>query len=199
MNKLFVKRLFDIFFSTIGIILLLPVIIIIAIFIKLDSKGPVFYKSKRIGLNEKEFMFFKFRTMRPNSDSSSITVGDRDDRITKIGYFLRKNKLDEIPQLINVFLGDISFVGPRPDVEKYKEIYRKHYPNYYKFKPGITSYSSIFFRNESELYTDVDNPELMYINDTIPKKVELDMKYFNSISLFTDISIILKTLKKVVK
>lgn len=198
-SRLIIKRLFDFTFSLFGIILFIPVFFIVGILIKLDSKGPIIYKAKRIGLHEKEFIFYKFRTMRPNSDNYSITIGDKDDRITNFGYFLRKTKLDEIPQLINVLIGDLSFVGPRPDLYKYKEFYKKYFSDYFKFKPGITSYSSIFFRNESELYIDEDDPELVYINKTIPKKVELDKKYFSSISLSKDINLILKTLKKVLE
>lgn len=197
-KKIFIKRIFDFVFSMIGILLLLPVFLIIGVFIKIDSTGPIIYRARRIGLNEKVFFLYKFRTMCSNSDEISITVGNRDERITRPGYFLRNTKLDEIPQLFNVLIGDISFVGPRPDVPIYKKYYKKYFPDYYKIKPGITSYSSIYFRHESELYKNVKNPEFVYINKTIPEKVELDKDYFNNVSLYTDIIIILKTLKKII-
>lgn len=193
------KRLVDIFLSIIGLLILLPIFIIIAIIIKIDSKGAIIYKANRVGKNEKNFQFYKFRTMYPNSSRISITVGEHDPRITKVGYYLRKMKLDEIPQLINVLIGDISIVGPRPDVEEFKEFYKKYNPNYYQFKPGITSYSSIFFRSESTIYVNDDNPKETYINYTIPKKVELDSIYFSRISLKTDLNIIFKTLYKIIK
>lgn len=193
------KRSFDLFFAILGIIILSPVFVIIGILIKLDSMGPIFYKGKRIGQFEKEFIFYKFRTMRPNSDKSAITVGDKDPRITRVGYYLRKTKLDELPQLINVLTGELSFVGPRPDVIKYKEYYKNEFEEYYNHKPGITSYSSIYFSNESELYKNVENPEKIYIEKTIPQKVELDIKYFTNSSAIKDLGIIFLTFVKIFK
>jgi len=193
------KRIFDFCVALLGLILLSPLWILIALAIGLESKGGVLYVSKRVGQYEKLFDFFKFRTMRPNKDKSGITVGNNDPRITKVGYLLRKYKLDEIPQLINVLKGDMSVVGPRPDIPGYNPYYKQQFDRYYHIKPGITSYSSIFFSNESELYKNSPNPEKEYIEKTIPKKVELDKAYFNNQNLITDIKILIKTVKKVIQ
>jgi lipopolysaccharide/colanic/teichoic acid biosynthesis glycosyltransferase len=193
------KRIFDIAASFIGLILLFPLFIIISIAIKFNSNGPVFYIAPRVGQNEKLFPFVKFRTMHPKSDYSPITIGNTDPRITMVGLFLRRFKLDELPQLLNVLLGHISFVGPRPDVPQYKEEYKKYFKDYYKFKPGITCYSTIYFRNESELYIDTVNPEHVYVEKTIPQKVEMDIKYFHNMNLSTDINLIMLTISRIVK
>jgi lipopolysaccharide/colanic/teichoic acid biosynthesis glycosyltransferase len=193
------KRIFDLFFALLGIIFLSPLLILVSIFILLDSGWPILYIAKRIGQNEREFKMLKFRTMKPKSDKLSITVGNKDPRVTRIGYILRFLKLDELPQMINIIKGEMSFVGPRPDIAYYKEYYKKYCPNYYELKPGITSYSSIYFSNESQLYVNVEDPEKVYINETIPKKVELDKKYFFNKSIITDLKIILQTLKQVLK
>jgi lipopolysaccharide/colanic/teichoic acid biosynthesis glycosyltransferase len=194
------KRLFDIFLSLTSLLILTPILIFIAIVIRIDSKGSILYRSNRIGLNEKVFVFYKFRSMNPGADKSgSITIGDNDSRITKIGYILRKSKLDELPQLLNVLIGDMSFVGPRPDVPKYIQFYNQTFNDYYKMKPGITSYSSIYFANESELYTGVEDPEKIYIEYTIPKKVELDKLYLNNMNVVSDIKLIILTLLRIIK
>jgi len=137
--------------------------------------------------------------MKLDSDSVSITVGDRDPRVTEVGLIIRKLKIDELPQLWNVLLGEMSFVGPRPDTPKYVEYYKKEFRDYYKFKPGITSPSSIYFADESELYVGKDDPEKIYIEETIPKKVELDMKYFENVSVINDFKYIFITLFRIVK
>lgn len=193
------KRIFDVVSSVIVLLFLSPVILLVSLLIKLDSKGPIFYISERIGHNENKFNLIKFRTMKIASDHLTITVGDRDSRITKIGYFLRKTKLDEIPQLLNVLKGEMSIVGPRPDVEKYKSFYKNCFNKYFEMKPGITSYSSMFFRNESELYINVDDPEKVYIENTIPQKVKLDRQYYSKMGLVEDLKIIFKTLYIIVK
>lgn len=190
------KRGFDIFCSITALIIFFPVFIIMAVLIMIDSKGGVFYKSTRIGQHQRPFTIFKFRTMYPNSDHLSITVGKRDSRITRIGYWLRKYKLDELPQLVNVLAGQMSIVGPRPDVPYYAKFYIENMPEYYNMKPGITSYSSIYFSEECEVYSKVDNPEQVYINETIPKKVQLDKKYYYKQNLANDFAIIAMTLKK---
>lgn len=187
----------DVVLAFVGIIILSPFFLLIALMIALDSKGGIIYKSRRIGRNQKYIDVFKFRTMDPDKDNLKITLGNQDPRITRIGYYLRKYKLDELPQLFNVLKGDMSMVGPRPDVPEYRDYYLRHMPEYYFMKPGITCYSTIFFYNESELYPDSEDPENLYIQHVIPQKVELDRKYFNKQGLFTDLSIILKTFAKI--
>lgn len=196
---MFLKRIFDFVVSLFGLIILFPLLIIVGVLIKFDSKGPILYRSKRIGKDKKDFILYKFRTMKVNSDFSYITVGDADERITRLGFYLRKYKIDELPQLINVLVGDLSFVGPRPDVPKYKHYYEKLFPDYFSIRPGITSYASIYFRDESEIYLNADNPEEVYILSTIPQKVELDKKYYSQINLKTDIQIIFKTILVILK
>jgi len=193
------KRIFDIILSLFGLIILLPFMIIIAILIKLDSKGPVFFKQVRVTKNGREFKIFKYRTMKIGSDKySQITVG-KDDRITKIGMFLRKYKLDEIPQLINVLLGDMSLVGPRPEVPKYVALYTEGQKEILKVRAGITDYASIEFSDENDLLASEADPEKAYIEKIMPKKIELNKKYLSEISMLTDIKIILLTIKKILK
>ena len=193
------KRIFDITLSLFGLIILLPFMLIIAILIKLDSKGPVFFKQIRVTKNGREFKIFKYRTMRVGSDKySQITVG-KDDRITKIGSFLRKYKLDEIPQLINVLIGDMSLVGPRPEVPKYVAFYTDEQKEILKVRAGITDYASIEFSNENDLLALEEDPEKAYIEKVMPKKIELNKKYILEISILTDIKIILLTIKKILK
>ena len=193
------KRIFDIILSLFGLIILSPFMLIIAIFIKLDSKGPVFFKQLRVTKNGREFKIFKYRTMRVGSDKySQITVG-KDDRITKIGSFLRKYKLDEIPQLINVLIGDMSLVGPRPEVPKYVALYTDEQKEILKVRAGITDYASIEFSNENDLLASEEDPEKAYIKKVMPKKIELNKKYISEISMLTDIKIILLTIKKILK
>ena len=193
------KRIFDITLSLFGLIILLPFMLIIAILIKIDSKGPVFFKQIRVTKNGKEFKIFKYRTMRVGSDKySQITVG-KDGRITKIGSFLRKYKLDEIPQLINVFIGDMSLVGPRPEVPKYVALYTDEQKEILKVRAGITDYASIEFSDENDLLASEEEPEKAYIEKIMPKKIELNKKYLSEISILTDIKIILLTIKKILK
>ena len=193
------KRIFDTILSLFGLIILLPFMLIIAILIKLDSKGPVFFKQIRVTKNGREFKIFKYRTMRVGSDKySQITVG-KDNRITKIGAFLRKYKLDEIPQLINVFIGDMSLVGPRPEVPKYVAFYTDEQKEILKVRAGITDYASIEFSDENDLLASEEDPEKAYIEKIMPKKIELNKKYILEISILTDIKIILLTIKKILK
>lgn len=173
--------------------------IIIAILIKLDSKGPIFFKQVRVTKNGREFKIFKYRTMRVGSDKfSQITVG-KDSRITKVGDFLRKYKLDEIPQLINVLIGDMSLVGPRPEVPKYVALYTEEQREILKVRAGITDYASIEFSNENDILANETNPEKAYIEKIMPRKIELNKKYLSEISVMTDIKIILLTIKKILK
>lgn len=173
--------------------------IIIAILIKLDSKGPIFFKQVRVTKNGREFKIFKYRTMRVGSDKySQITVG-KDSRITKVGDFLRKYKLDEIPQLINVLVGDMSLVGPRPEVPKYVALYTEEQREILKVRAGITDYASIEFSNENDILANETDPEKAYIEKIMPRKIELNKKYLSEISVMTDIKIILLTIKKILK
>lgn len=173
--------------------------LIIAILIKLDSKGPIFFKQVRVTKNGREFKIFKYRTMKIGSDKySQITVG-KDSRITKVGDFLRRYKLDEIPQLINVLLGDMSLVGPRPEVPKYVVLYTEEQREILKVRAGITDYASIEFSNENDILANEVDPEKAYIEKIMPKKIELNKKYLSEISVITDIKIILLTIKKILK
>ncbi|CAM2393723.1 MULTISPECIES: sugar transferase [Fusobacterium] len=193
------KRIFDITLSLFGLIILLPFMLIIAILIKFDSKGTIFFKQIRITKGGKEFKIFKYRTMKVGSDKySQITVG-KDERITKIGSFLRKYKLDEIPQLINVLIGDMSLVGPRPEVPKYVALYTDEQKEILKVRAGITDYASIEFSNENDLLALEKDSEKAYIEKIMPKKIELNKKYLSEISMLTDIRIILLTIKKILK
>ncbi|WP_452232172.1 sugar transferase [Lacinutrix sp. MEBiC02595] len=195
-----IKRLFDLFFSLFGLVILFPILLVIAIFIKLESKGSIFYRQTRVGKNSKDFKIFKFRTMFVGADKKGLlTLGDNDYRVTKVGYFLRKFKLDEMPQLINVLQGTMSFVGPRPEVRKYVEFYSNEDCEILQVKPGITDYASIAFRDEAELLKDTDNPEKLYIEDIMPKKIALNKMYIDNPSVFTDIKIIMKTFLSILK
>lgn len=193
------KRIFDLVLSAIFLILLAPLFIFIAIRIKLDSKGPVFYKQVRVGFNGKDFGIYKFRTMFVGSDKKGLlTVGGNDARITTPGLFLRKYKLDELPQLINVFFGDMSIVGPRPEVRKYVDLYSKEQLQVLSVKPGITDYASIEYSKENEILAKATDPEATYINEIMPAKLALNQKYIREQSFVTDLKIILQTLVKIV-
>ena len=194
-----IKRVFDVCFSFLGLIILLPILLIIALLIKLESRGSIFYKQTRVGRYNTDFKIFKFRTMFVGSDKKGLlTLGDRDPRVTKMGYFLRKYKLDELPQLINVLIGNMSFVGPRPEVRKYVNYYSSDDLEVLNVKPGITDYASIVYRDEAELLKKARNPEQFYIENILPKKIELNKKYIQSPGLFTDFKIIFKTIQIIV-
>lgn len=194
------KRVFDFILSIIGITLLSPFYLIVSICILLDSKGGILYKQERVGLNGQIFKVFKFRTMRPDSFSKgALTVGSRDPRITNIGYYLRKYKLDELPQLFNVLLGDMSFVGPRPEVKKYTDLYTDEQRKVLSVRPGITDYASIKFRNENDLLSESDHPEQLYIDEIMPEKLDLNMKYINDNGIFKDVKIIFATFYTIIK
>ena len=194
------KRIFDVVFSLIGIIILLPFYIIISILILLSGKGGVLYNQERVGRNCVIFKVFKFRTMRPDSFSKgALTVGSRDPRITEVGYYLRKYKLDELPQLFNVLFGDMSFVGPRPEVKKYTDLYNEEQRKVLSVRPGITDYASIKFRNENDLLAASDEPEQLYIDEIMPEKLALNMKYIQDNTIFKDIKIIIDTFYTIIK
>ena len=198
--SLFIKRVFDIVASLGGLIILSPMLIIVAICIKLDSKGPVFFKQKRVGKNKKIFEIYKFRTMVTDAEKlgKQITVGN-DSRITRVGKFIRKCKLDELPQLINVVKGEMSLVGPRPEVPRYVELYDEYEEQILLVQPGITDYASIEFRNENEILGRSINPEETYIEEIMPTKIDLNMKYIRNISLVEDIKLILNTILAILK
>lgn len=194
------KRTFDIVFSLVGIIILLPVFAIISLFIVLDSKGGILYRQERSGKGGRIFKVLKFRTMRPDSFSKgALTVGSRDSRITNIGFYLRKYKLDELPQLFNVLKGDMSFVGPRPEVKKYTDLYDQRQIRVLSVRPGITDYASIRFRNENDLLAESSDPEKLYIDKIMPDKLDLNLKYIDDNNLFKDVKIILDTFYAIVK
>jgi lipopolysaccharide/colanic/teichoic acid biosynthesis glycosyltransferase len=194
------KRLFDIIFSLLGLVFLLPLFIIISIAILVNDGFPIFYLQKRIGLNLKPFKLFKFRSMYNNAaEKGLLTVGNKDRRITKIGYFIRKYKIDELPQLMNVLIGNMSLVGPRPEVKKYVDLYDAQQQKVLSVKPGITDYASIVYRNENEILANSNEPEKTYINEVMPHKLSLNLKYINEQSLMTDIKIIFNTLKKIIQ
>jgi len=194
------KRFFDIFFSIIGLIILLPFFIVISILIVLDSKGGVFYKQVRVGKDGVDFGLLKFRSMRTDADKQGLlTVGGRDNRITRIGYYIRKYKIDELPQLINVLVGDMSLVGPRPEVRKYTNMYNREQQKVLTVKPGITDYASIEYSSENELLAKSENPEQLYIQEIMPAKLNLNLKYIAEKSLLTDFKIIMNTIIKILK
>lgn len=188
------KRLFDVIASGLGLLVLSPVFFILAIWIKLDSKGPVFYHQVRVGKDNKDFRIFKFRSMRMGSDKGSlVTIGGRDPRITRSGYIIRKLKLDELPQLINVFLGDMSLVGPRPEVRHYVNYWTSEQMHVLDVRPGITDPASIKFRNENELMEQAEDPEDYYINVIMQEKLKLYLDYVEHHSFWGDIGLIFKT------
>lgn len=192
------KRIFDIVASGCGLIVLSPLFLILAIWIKLDSKGSVFYRQVRVGRNNRDFRIFKFRSMREGSDQGSlVTIGGHDSRITRSGYILRKFKLDELPQLINVFVGDMSLVGPRPEVRHYVDFWTPEQMHVLDVRPGITDPASIKFRNENDLLDKADNPEEYYINVIMQEKIRLYLEYVENHNLWYDIKLIFQTIKVV--
>jgi lipopolysaccharide/colanic/teichoic acid biosynthesis glycosyltransferase len=192
------KRIFDVFFSAIGIIILFPFFIVISLLIIITSGLPVFYLQERVGRGCKMFKLIKFRSMRKDADKRSLlTVGGRDPRITWIGYYLRKYKLDELPQLFNVFIGNMSLVGPRPEVKKYVDMYSKEQMQVLRVKPGITDYASLEYFNENELLAKSSDPEKTYIKEVMPAKLELNMKYIKEAGVWTDTRIIFRTIGKI--
>ncbi len=194
------KRTFDMIASGLGLIVLSPLFLILAIWIKLDSKGPVFYRQVRVGRNNKDFRIFKFRSMRVGSDKGSlVTIGGRDPRVTRSGYWIRKFKLDELPQLINVFIGDMSLVGPRPEVRHYVDYWTDEQMHVLDVRPGITDPASIKFRNENELMEKAEDPEKYYIEVIMQEKLKLYLEYVGNHSFLGDIVLIFKTFWVIVK
>lgn len=192
------KRIFDIFFSSICLFLLSPVFILLALFIKKDSKGPILYSQRRVGRNNKDFELLKFRSMYIDSDKKGlITVGNNDPRITPSGYYIRKYKLDEFPQLINVLKGDMSIVGPRPEVRKYVNLYTDEQKRVLTIRPGITDLASIQYRNENELLSKVENPEQYYISIIMQDKLLINLSYLEKSNIFYDLKLIFITITSI--
>lgn len=191
------KRIFDFLFSILGLTIVSPILLLIAVLIKIDSKGDVFFKQLRVGKFSEPFYIYKFRTMVTDAEKlgKQITVGN-DSRITKVGAFLRKYKLDELPQLINVFKGEMSFVGPRPEVPKYVKMYNVEQRSVLLVKPGITDLASLEYKEENEILGNVEEPEKYYIECIMPHKLNLNMQYINKANLISDIKIILNTIIK---
>ena len=191
----YLKRIFDFTASLLGLIVLSPLFLVIAILIKLDDGGSIFFRQTRVGQYGKPFKIYKFRTMVENAEKlgAQVTKGD-DPRITKVGRFLRKYKLDELPQLINVLKGEMSLVGPRPEVPKFVKLFEEDYKEILQVKPGITDYASLEFKDENELLKGAENSEEIYIREILPKKIEYDKRYLKEISFTTDLKLILKTI-----
>ena len=188
------KRIFDVIASGLGLIVLSPLFVILAIWIKLDSKGPVFYRQVRVGYKNKDFRIFKFRSMRVGADKGSlVTIGGHDPRVTRSGYFIRKFKFDELPQLINVFLGDMSLVGPRPEVRHYVDYWTPEQMHVLDVRPGITDPASIKFRNENELMEKAEDPEKYYIEVIMQEKIRLYLEYVEKHSFLYDLGLVFKT------
>lgn len=192
-------RFFDILFSALGLIVLLPVFAAICLKIKIGSKGGCFFIQERIGKDGKPFGLYKFRTMRIGADSEGLlTVGEHDARITRVGYFLRKTKMDELPQLWNVLKGDMSLVGPRPEVRKYVELYTDEQRKVLRVRPGITDYASIEYANENELLSKAEDPDRTYIEEVMPDKIKLNMRYLEHYTVSEYFKIIFLTFKSLV-
>lgn len=194
------KRLLDILSSALVLLLLLPFWLIIAMAIVLESRGGVFYRQIRVGKDNKDFYLYKFRTMRTGSDQKGLlTVGERDSRITRVGYFLRKYKIDEFPQLLNVLKGDMSIVGPRPEVRKYVDMYTPEQMRVLSVRPGLTDLASIQYVHENELLAASEDPEKTYIEEVMPAKLALNLQYIDSQSVLGDIKLICKTFAAILR
>ena len=192
------KRLFDLLFSFLGLVVLSPLFLIVSLFIISDSTGGIFYYQRRVGKNNKDFSLIKFRTMMPGADNKGLlTIGEQDHRITKTGRWLRKYKLDELPQLINILKGEMSFVGPRPEVRKYVDLYSPEQTIVLSVRPGLTDYASLEYINENQILSTFSDPEKAYVEIIMPAKLLLNLKYIREQGLFTDVEIIFKTLRKI--
>ncbi len=193
------KRLFDVVASGCGLLVLSPLFLLLAVWIKLDSAGPVFYRQTRVGRHNRDFRLYKFRSMHVGADRQGlITVGGHDPRITRSGYFIRKYKLDELPQLINVFIGDMSLVGPRPEVRKYVDMYTPEQLHVLDVRPGITDLASIRYRNENELLAQAADPDRYYVEVILPDKLRINLEYVACHSFWFDIGLIFKTFKEII-
>lgn len=192
------KRLFDIVMSLMGLLILCPLFLVLALWIAIDSSGGIFYRQTRVGKDNCDFRLWKFRSMRPDSDKKGLlTVGGRDPRITRSGYFIRKYKIDELPQLINVLVGDMSLVGPRPEVRKYVQLYTPLQMKVLTVRPGITDLASLHYFEESEMLAKSSDPEKTYIEEIMPAKLNLNLQYIDKASLSTDIGMIFATIARI--
>lgn len=192
------KRAFDILCSLLGLVVLSPVLLVVSVLVAVTSPGGVFFRQERIGKDGRPFRIFKFRSMRKDNAGLKITTGN-DSRITPVGRFLRKSKIDELPQLINVLVGDMSFVGPRPEVADYVDLYTPYQRQVLLVRPGITGLASIRFRNENDLLTASDDPNRTYVEQIMPRKIDLDLEYIPHASVFYDIKLIFQTFAVVIK
>ena len=192
------KRAFDILCSFLGLTVLRPVLLVVSVLVAVTSPGGVFFRQERIGKDGRPFRIFKFRSMRKDNAGLKITTGN-DSRITPVGRFLRKSKIDELPQLINVLVGDMSFVGPRPEVADYVNLYTPYQRQVLLVRPGITGLASIRFRNENDLLTASDDPNRTYVEQIMPRKIDLDLEYIPHASVFYDIKLIFQTFAVVIK
>ncbi len=193
-----IKRIFDLILSLMALIILSPVFVIIGLWVVLESRGGMFFRQERVGKNQRIFKLYKFRSMRPGSDAKGLlTIGGRDPRITRSGYFIRKYKVDELPQLINILKGDMSLVGPRPEVKRYTDMYNETQKQVLSVRPGLTDYASILYFNESDLLSQSANPEKTYIEEIMPAKLALNLKYIREQNFKTDLSIIAKTIQRI--
>jgi lipopolysaccharide/colanic/teichoic acid biosynthesis glycosyltransferase len=192
-----IKRAFDIIIAGTGLLVLLPIMMVVAVLIKCDSQGPVFFKQKRMGKGFRAFLIYKFRTMKENSEltGSLITIGE-DPRITRVGSFLRKTKIDELPQLINVLKGEMSLVGPRPELPRFVELFRREYAEILTMRPGITDLASLKYQDEASLMDQFANPEEEYVRSILPDKIRLAKEYIDRSSIVFDLRLILRTLPK---
>ena len=189
------KRLFDVVCSFFGLLVLSPLFVFLSLWVGLGSKGGVFYKQKRVGRFNKDFTLYKFRSMRVGADKKGLlTIGGKDSRVTKAGFFIRKYKLDELPQLLNVLKGDMSFVGPRPEVRKYVDMYTERQLKVLDVRPGITDLASIKYRNENDLLAAADNPEQYYIDFVMQDKLALNLQYIETRTFLGDIKLIFRTI-----
>ncbi|WP_317132814.1 sugar transferase [Pseudotamlana haliotis] len=194
-----IKRCFDFVFALLGLIVLLPFFLIIIILIKFDSPGPIFFIQTRVGKDNKDFNIYKFRTMRAESDSKGLlTLGNHDSRVTNAGYILRRYKIDEFPQLINIIKGDMSFVGPRPELRHYVNYYSEDDMRIFQVRPGITGLASLKYRNEVELLEKADDPEKFFIETIIPDKLRYNKEYIKKQNFFFDVQLIMLTVIKVI-
>ena len=194
------KRLFDFLIASLALLLLSPVLLLLAILVLADGHGPALFRQTRIGLHGKPFTLLKFRSMRPLADQQGLlTVGQRDPRITRIGYFLRKYKLDELPQLWNVWKGDMSLVGPRPEVERYVKLYNTEQQQVLGVRPGITDFASLYYFEENRILATHADPEAAYIQEIMPHKLELNLEYIRKQSLWLDTRILFLTVWRILR